>query len=189
MSILYLLFIFFLHFFCKKSEKIVHMDAKIDSYETFDIFSASRMKFWVEWTYRSWKWTGKRQFHEKSIIFLVFFDFLPWEVWLGETHVCLGETHVCLGETHVCLGETHVCLGETHVCLGETHVCLGETIPVLYPYFSLPVFFPTLFFLGLAYVFSKSPFPPIEKFHPPSFFLTPIWYPYFPSLFFSQPFF
>ena len=51
---------------------------------------------------------------------------------------------------------SHVCLGETHVCLGETHVCLGETIPVLYPYFSLLVFFSTLFF-GSCLCFFKIP--------------------------------
>ena len=78
----------------------------------------------------------------------MFFDFLPWEssLWLGETHVWLGETHVWLGETHV--------------CLGETHVCLGETIPVLYPYFSLLVFFQP-FFMCLAYVFFQTPLCPL----------------------------
>ena len=98
---------------------------------------------------------------------------------------------MCLGETHVCLGETHVCLGETHVCLGETHVCLGETIPVLYPYFSLPVFFPTLFFSGSCLCFFKIPFfPPIENVHPPRVFLYPSFISLFVSpCFFSNPFF
>ena len=100
------------------------------------------------------------RFREKSIIFPVFFDFLPREVWLGGTHVCLGETHVCLGQTHVCLGETHVCLGETLLCLGETHSGL---ISLFFP----PCFFSNPFFLGSCLCFFKIPFfPPIEFFYP-----------------------
>ena len=141
--------LYFFAFFLQKKRKMKSFIFIVFTKEmyTFDIFSASSMSFWAKWTDFRWKLIMESRFREKSVIFLVFFDFLPREVWLGGTHVCLGETHVCLGETHV--------------CLWETHVCLWGTILVLYPFFSLPVFFSTLFFLGLAYVLSKSPFSPL----------------------------
>ena len=80
----------------------------------------------------------------------------PWR------HVSGGDT--CVWGRHMCVWERHMCVWGRHMCVWERHMCVWERPSRCYILISPPCFFPNPFFLGLAYVFSKSPFSPYRIF-------------------------